>query len=31
MLKFINISEFMRYLFDDEDQALKAAKIIRHY
>jgi len=29
MLKFINISEFMRYLFDDEDQALKAAKIIR--
>ena len=29
MLKFINISEFMRYLFDDEDLALKAAKIIR--
>jgi hypothetical protein len=28
MLKFINIFEFMRYLFDDEDQALKAAKII---
>ena len=29
MLKFINISEFMRYLFDDEGQVLKAAKIIR--
>jgi hypothetical protein len=29
MLKFINISEFMRYLFDDESQALKGAKIVR--
>jgi hypothetical protein len=29
MLKFINISEFMSYLFDDEGQVLKAAKIIR--
>ena len=29
MLKFINISEFLRYLFDDESQAVKAAKIVR--
>lgn len=29
MLKFINISNFMSYLFDDESQALKAAKIVR--
>jgi hypothetical protein len=29
MLKFINIFEFMHYLFDDENQALKAAEIIQ--
>jgi hypothetical protein len=29
MLKFINISNFMSYLFDDESQALKAAEIVR--
>lgn len=29
MLKFINISEFMRYLIDDESQAVKGAKIVR--
>jgi hypothetical protein len=29
MLKFINISDFMSYLFDDESQALKGAKIVR--
>jgi hypothetical protein len=29
MLKFINIFEFMHYLFDDEKQAMIAAKIIQ--
>ena len=31
MLKLINISGFMHYLFDDEDLILEIVKILRPY